>query len=314
MKRLWKLEDAQFIGGTAVTIGKFDGVHVGHLEILRQLKQIAAERGLTSLVVTFDRQPAAVVHPGTVARDMTGIEHRLQLLGEAGIDATLVLPFSQDLATMPAEEFVEKILVDKLTTRALLVGKDFRFGAQAQGDVSLLQKLAPQFGFDVTIIEDVAPVDGVRVSSSAIRSLLAEGNVAAAAKLLGRSPSVCGEVVHGEKRGRQLGFPTANLAQDSLGIIPADGVYAGWLIDNDTKFPAAISVGTNPTFEGERNRTVEAFVLDETLDLYGHVVTVEFVGHIRPMVAFAGIEPLIAQMHDDVAKTREILGRDPVHV
>lgn len=301
------LNDVQLSSGTAVTIGKFDGVHVGHSEILRQLREVATTRHLIPTVVTFDRQPAAVVHPESVPHDLTGLTHRLELLAQAGVEATVVLPFSPELAALSPEDFVQTVLVKALHAQAILVGKDFRFGAQAAGDAELLAKLGEKNGFDVHIIEDVAPINGVRASSSRIRALLAEGNVSEVATLLGRYPCVTGEVVHGAKRGRELGFPTANLSQDSEGIIPADGVYAGWLIDGEIRYPAAISVGTNPTFEGVNLRAVEAFVLDETLDLYGHIVTVEFVGHIRGMVAFAGIEPLIEQMHDDVATTRRIL-------
>lgn len=301
------LNDVQLSSGTAVTIGKFDGVHIGHIEILRQLCEVATARNLIPTVVTFDRQPAAVVNPESVPHDLTGLNHRLELLAQAGVAATVVLPFSPELAALSPEEFVQTVLVKALNAHAILVGKDFRFGAHAVGDVELLAQLGQKHGFDVHIIDDVAPVNGVRASSSGIRSLLAEGNVAEAATLLGRYPCVTGEVVHGAKRGRELGFPTANLSQDSEGIIPADGVYAGWLTDGGVRYPAAISVGTNPTFEGVNLRTVEAFVLDETLDLYGHTVTVEFVGHIRGMVAFAGIEPLIEQMHEDVVITRRIL-------
>ncbi|MEG0363968.1 MAG: riboflavin kinase, partial [Aurantimicrobium sp.] len=156
--------------------------------------------------------------------------------------------------------------------------------------------------------DDVAPVDGVRVSSSLIRELMASGDVATAAKLLGRLPRVNGEVVHGHKRGRELGFPTANLSQEATGLVPSDGIYAGWFVDGGHRYPAAISVGTNPTFESANKRTVEAFLLDQNLDLYGHNVTIEFAAHIRGMVAYQGIEPLIQQMHDDVRVTREILG------
>ncbi|MEY4533374.1 MAG: hypothetical protein RI926_1143 [Actinomycetota bacterium] len=295
-------------GPSAVTIGKFDGVHLGHVEILRQLGQISSTRGLKSTVVTFDRHPASLLSPEQRPADILSTEDRLDLIDKEKIDASLVLAFDSELAGLSPRDFVTTILLGKLNAQAVLVGHDFRFGDNAAGDVVLLTELGTEFGFDVVLIDDVAPVDGVRVSSSLIRELMASGDVAHAAQLLGRLPRVNGEVVHGEKRGRELGFPTANLSQESTGLVPSDGVYAGWFLDGDHRYAAAISVGTNPTFEGANKRTVEAFLLDQNLDLYGHHVTIEFAAHIRGMVAYNGIEPLIEQMHDDVRVTREILG------
>jgi riboflavin kinase/FMN adenylyltransferase len=187
------------------------------------------------------------------------------------------------------------------------VGHDFRFGAHAEGDVDRLRELGIEFGFDVVLIDDVSSVNGLRVSSSRIRVLMGEGDVEGASALLGRMPAVQGTVVHGAKRGRELGYPTANLSQETSGLIPADGVYAGWLTDGDVRYPAAISVGSNPTFEGIHLRTVEAFLLDVSLDLYGHVVVVEFAARLRGMVAFAGVESLIEQMDADVLDVRKVL-------
>jgi riboflavin kinase/FMN adenylyltransferase len=295
-------------GPSAVTIGKFDGVHLGHVEILRQLAEISTTRGLKSTVITFDRHPASLLSPDQLPADILSTQDRLALIEQQNIDASLVLAFDTELAGLSPRDFVTTILLGKLNTQVVLVGHDFRFGENAAGDVATLQQLGAELGFDVVLIDDVSPVDGVRVSSSLIRELMGSGDVAAAAQLLGRLPRVNGEVVHGEKRGRELGFPTANLSQDATGLVPSDGVYAGWFLDGDNRYPAAISVGTNPTFEGVNKRTVEAFLLDQNLDLYGHQVTIEFAVHIRGMVAYNGIEPLIEQMHDDVRLTRKILG------
>lgn len=295
-------------GPSAVTIGKFDGVHLGHVEILRQLGEISSQRGLKSTVITFDRHPASVLSPEQRPADILSTSDRLALIEKENVSASLVLTFDTELAGLSPREFVSTILLGKLNMQTVLVGHDFRFGDHASGDVALLQELGAELGFDVILIDDVAPVDGVRVSSSLIRELMASGDVSSAATLLGRLPRVNGEVVHGEKRGRELGFPTANLSQEATGLVPSDGVYAGWFVDDGNRYPAAISVGTNPTFEGTNKRTVEAFLIDQSLDLYGHHVTIEFAAHIRGMVAYRGIEPLIEQMHDDVRVTREILG------
>ena len=295
-------------GPSAVTIGKFDGVHLGHVEILRQLSEISSKRGLAPTVVTFDRHPASLLAPDQRPADIVSTNERLELIEAQGVEASLVLAFDSALAGLTPRQFVTEILLGALHAQVVLVGYDFRFGDHASGDVVTLQELAAELGFDVVLIDDVAPVDDVRVSSSLIRELMAVGDIAAVSKLLGRLPRVSGEVVHGHKRGRELGFPTANLSQDATGLVPSDGVYAGWFIDAGQRFPAAISVGTNPTFEGVNKRTVEAFLLDQNLDLYGHHVTIEFAAHIRGMVAFTGIDPLIEQMHDDVRLTRTLLG------
>jgi len=295
------------LGGTVVAIGKFNGVHIGHLAIIRQLKAVADARGATSVIITFDRHPAALFAPESAPEDINDLDSRLELLSAEGIDATLILPFTRELASLTPREFIEQVLVSKLRVQAILVGLDFRFGANAAGDVALLHELGREFGFDVVFIDDVQDAHGHRASSSEIRALMAEGDVAASAKLLGRLPSVHGVVVHGAARGRELGFPTANLSQDATGLVPSDGVYAGWLNVDGERYPSAISVGTNPTFEGQLHRTVEAYVIDEEFDLYDKQVVVEFAYRLRGMESFAGIEPLIAQMHADVEKTRTLL-------
>ncbi|MGN6425968.1 MAG: bifunctional riboflavin kinase/FAD synthetase [Leifsonia sp.] len=294
-------------GPSAVTIGKFDGVHSGHRAVIGRLREVAADRGLAATVITFDRNPLEVLAPEKCPAALVSNRQKLSLLAETGIDATLMVTFDRTLADLPPEEFVHRILVDRLHAAAVLVGSDFRFGARGAGDVAMLRELGERYGFTVELIDDVRPEHGRRVSSTWIRELLAEGDVAHATQLLGHVPTVAGVVVHGAKRGRELGFPTANLSPESEGLIPADGVYAGWLTDGGTRYPAAISVGNNPTFEGVPQKQVEAYVLDEDLDLYGHTVEISFVERIRGMVAYAGIDPLIAQIGEDVERARAIL-------
>lgn len=304
-------------GPSVVAIGKFDGVHSGHRAVIDRARVDAATTGARVVAVTFDRNPLALLRPELCPDDLIGVHQKVQLLAETGVDAVLVLRFDRELADLSPREFVERVLVTALGACTVLVGGDFRFGRGGAGDPETLRALGREFGFDVDVVDDVRAVGaGRRVSSTWIREVLAEGDVESAAKLLGRPASVWGEVVHGLKRGRELGFPTANLSPDSEGFIPADGVYAGWLIDEGSadglrsgmRYPAAISIGVNPHFDDVERRQVEAYVLDETdLDLYGHRVEVQFVRRIRGMAAFAGLDALVAQMSDDVARVRAAL-------
>lgn len=304
-------------GPSVVAIGKFDGVHAGHRAVIERARVDAATSGAKVVAVTFDRNPLAVLRPDKCPPDLIGVNQKLQLLAETGVDATLMLTFDESLANLPARDFVEDVLVRALGARTVLVGADFRFGRGGAGDPALLRELGAELGFAVDVVDDVRAIDeGRRVSSTWIRELLAEGDVSTAAKLLGRPPAVWGEVVHGLERGRALGYPTANLSQDLEGFVPADGVYAGWLIDEGSadglrrgiRYPAAISIGTNPTFDDVPVRQVEAHVLDETeLDLYGHRVEVQFVERIRGMIAFDGVDALVRKMADDVGRVRESL-------
>lgn len=296
-------------GPSVVTIGKFNGVHVGHAAMLQLACDQAAQRDCVSVVLTFDRHPAALLHPERVPEDITGVDRRFQLIEGSGADATVVLPFTQELADLSARDFVTKILVNTLHAESVVVGRDFRFGHNAEGTVQTLRDLAAEFGFDVTVIADVCPDGDERASSSLILRLIESGEIARANRLLGRNHAMRGEIVHGDARGRELGFPTANLSHEATGFMPTDGTYAGWLTDEDgARYPVAISVGTNPSFPGKRHRRVEAFVLDHTLDLYGHVVVIEFVERLRGMFVFDDISELIATMHNDVKHTREVLG------
>jgi riboflavin kinase/FMN adenylyltransferase len=300
-------------GPSVVAIGKFDGVHAGHRAVIRRLKQIADATGQRAVAVTFDRNPLAVLRPDRCPENVVTVDRKLELLGELDLDATLVLTFDAELAARSAEEFVTSILVKALGVSTVLVGEDFRFGHGGAGNPELLRELGPTHGFTVEVVDDVF-LDGSarRVSSTWIRELLMDGDVATAARVLDRHVDVRGEVVHGLKRGRELGFPTANLSASVDSFVPADGVYAGWLVDHQTgiRHRAAISVGTNPTFDDVLERQVEAHVIGETdLDLYGHDVTVEFVERLRGMVAFEGIEKLKSQMAADVTDAERVLSQ-----
>lgn len=302
-------------GRSVVAIGKFDGVHAGHRAVIRRLQDLASASGDRAVAVTFDRNPLAVLRPDRCPENVVTVDRKLQLLDELGLDATLVLAFDEKLAALSAEDFVAEILVGALRVSAVLVGEDFRFGHGGAGDPARLRALGEKFGYTVEVVGDVhLPESGRRVSSTWIRELLIEGDVATAGNALGRPVDVRGEVVHGLKRGRELGFPTANLSTDVDSFVPADGVYAGWLVDHDTgiRHPSAISVGTNPTFTDVLERQVEAHVLGETeLDLYGHDVTVVFTERLRGMVAFEGVEKLKEQIAADVADASRVLGLVP---
>ncbi len=309
--QIWSSFDAVpgDLGPTVVTIGNFDGVHLGHQHVLRQARTTADELGVaTVVVVTFDPHPIAVLRPEHAPPTLTTIATRLRLLEAAGVDAVLAIPFDRDIASWTPMEFIDRVLVGSLGARAVVVGANFRFGNRAAGDVSLLREAGEGRGFAV---EGVSLDGGPQVwSSTYIRHCLAAGDVAGAAQALGRPFAIRGVVVRGDQRGRELGYPTANVPTSGSGAAPADGVYAGRLsrLDTGETYPAAISVGTNPTFDGERERRVESYVLDrDDLDLYGVEVEVAFVERLRAMVRFEGLEALVETMHDDVRRARELL-------
>ena len=293
---------------TVVTIGKFDGLHCGHRDLIARVRAEAGRLGFTSVVVTFDRHPAALFAPDRAPKPLVSLLQKEELLADSGVEATVVVPFTREFSRMSPADFVEKFLIEQLGMRAIVLGKDFRFGHNGAGDVAYLQERGAELGFETIVIEDTSDDGEHRASSTRIRELLEEGDVRAAATALNRNHRVRGVVVHGAKRGRELGFPTANLGPDTLeGYVPADGVYAGWLHVDGTPLPAAISVGNNPTFEGVPQKQIEAYVLDASLDLYGKSVVVEFVDFIRPMLKFESLEALIESLGDDVARTRELL-------
>lgn len=299
------------VGPSVVTIGNFDGVHLGHAGVLGRLVERAAELHAVSVAITFDPHPAQVHRPDEAPPLITGLQDRLLLIEETGIDAVLVLPYSLALAGLTPEEFVSRYIVEALGAVCVAVGRDVRFGLGNSGSLTTMVELGDRFGFVVEVIEDVGRGPSPRWSSSAVRELLLTGDVAGAAQILGRPHRLRGEVVHGDARGRDLGFPTANLSQAAEGIVPADGVYAGWVrrpaSADQTPLPAAISIGTNPTFHGLERR-VEAYVLDRTdLDLYGEEILVELVARLRPTLKFDGLDALVEQMTADVVVARKIL-------
>ncbi|MDH6180609.1 riboflavin kinase/FMN adenylyltransferase [Microbacteriaceae bacterium SG_E_30_P1] len=298
-------------GPSAVTVGKFDGLHAGHRAVIATLLSIAAERELVPAVVTFDRNPLSVIRPELCPDPLVSNSQKAELLAQAGVEATLMVTFDEEFRTMSAEAFVSEILVKALRARVVLVGGDFRFGSRGSGDVALLTRLGAELGFEVVVIDDVVPDGTRRVSSTWVRELLAQGDVKGAAALLGTLPSVRATVVHGAHRGRELGYPTANLATEREGFTPADGVYAAWLTVRGVRYPAAVSIGNNPTFEGVPEKQVEAHALDQDFDIYGETVTLEFVEHIRGMVKYTTVEALIDQIARDEEIAREILGIAP---
>jgi riboflavin kinase/FMN adenylyltransferase len=294
-----------------VTIGAYDGVHIGHRLVIDRVRRVAAEQHLASAVVTFDQHPAYVVRPESAPPVLTDLEQKLELLGDTGVDYVLVVHFDRARSQESAEDFVREVLIGCLDTRAVVVGHDFHFGHGRGGNVPLLQDMGAELGFDVTGLRLFAEGPGGEpVSSTRIRASLAAGAVGEAAVLLGRPHQVRGVVTPGDRRGRTLGFPTANVAVPANVALPADGVYAGWYLRPDgLRRPAALSVGRRPTFYQQADLSLlEAYLLDFDGDLYGEAARVEFVARIREQVRFASSEALVEQMDRDVADTREALG------
>jgi riboflavin kinase/FMN adenylyltransferase len=313
-------------GPSVVTIGNFDGGHRGHQAGLGRLVAEARRAGRSAVAITFEPHPLAVLHPQHAPQALVGLAERLELLAGTGLDAVLVMEFTRELASWEPERFVREVLVETLHAAVVVVGRDTRFGRKNSGDVATLRALGELYGYRVEILEDLGGADaahpsGRRWSSTWARELISTGDVGLAAEVLGRPHRVVGTVVTGDRRGRELGYPTANLSQDSQGMVPADGVYAGWLLravpagadpgmesDPEHRLPAAISVGTNPTFDGTQRR-VEAYVLDrDDLELYGEQVGIEFVRFLRPTLRFDGIDALVVQMALDVDESRAVLG------
>ena len=313
--QVWRsLDNVDLDGAQAVvTIGNFDGVHRGHQALLADVVARARDLEVSAVVATFDPHPMSVIHPDSAPTQLTPLDRRLELLADLGIDGVLVLRFDNDLAHWSPATFVERVLRDGLRAAEVHVGKNFRFGHRAAGDVATL---VSELG-DVPVVAVPLAGGATRWSSTYIRQCLAEGDVEAAAAALGRPHRVEGPVVRGDQRGRELGYPTANLDLPPDTAIPADGVYAGWLTrsgsDSDPApaMPAAISIGTNPTFNGVARR-VEAYVLDRTdLELYGEHVAVDFLARLRDTVKFDGVEALVEQMARDVEQARGLLALTP---
>jgi riboflavin kinase/FMN adenylyltransferase len=307
------------LGRTVVTIGMYDGVHRGHQALIGAAVERARTAGRPSLLLTFDPHPAEVIRPGSHPAILTSLDRKAELVAELGVDAMCVLPFTAEFMRLSPESFTHTVLVEELHAAHVVVGQNFTYGHRAAGTVESLAVEGRRFGFGVegvplAQLTDGGTEAGVTISSTFIRACVAAGDMESAAAALGRPHRVDGVVVRGDRRGRDLGYPTANVESPSFTAIPADGVYAGHLVTRDPRsgasrerLPAAISVGTNPTFQGSR-RTVEAFVLDWDGDLYGEHVGVEFAARLRPMRAFADTRQLVAAMAQDVEDTRAVVG------
>lgn len=301
--------------GSAITIGQYDGVHLGHRTVLRQVRERAAASGCRSVVVTFDRHPATVVRPQSAPRLLTDLEQKLELLAATGdVDRTVVIRFDYERSQEEAADFVEEVLVDALGARVVVVGDDFHFGRGRAGNVELLRQLGAGFGFEVVGISLVdAPGVGGPLSSTAIRRLLAAGDVGTAASLLGRPHEVRGEVQRGDGRGMELGFPTANVAVSDDILLPAEGIYAGWYRrPNGDLHATAISLGRRPTFHPPGAPAVlEAYLIDFDGDLYGERAAVRFVRRLRAEERYGSTEELVKQTAVDVEAARSALAEAP---
>lgn len=301
--------------GAVVTIGAYDGVHRGHQEVIGHVRNLARARGLQTAVVTFDRHPAAVVRPDSAPPLLTDLDQKLELLDQTGVDYVYVIHFDEARSKEPAEDFVSEVLVDCLNAKVVVVGEDFHFGHQRRGNVALLERMGATSGFEVVGIGlvgvdgRIASEAGDRVSSTAIRAALREGRIDAANTMLGRPYEVRGVVIDGDKRARDLGYPTANLQVPDDICLPADGIYAGWYAHPHGRHrPAAISLGRRPTFyDGADRSLLEAHVLDFEGDLYGETARVLFVERLRDELKFESVDALVAQMSLDVEQARRRL-------
>ena len=295
----------------AITIGAYDGVHLGHRAVIDQVRRRAADLGARSVVVTFDRHPASVVRPESAPRLLTGADQKMELLAATGVDAVVIVPFNTDQASESPESFVDRVLVKCLRTALIVVGEDFHFGRHRDGNVDLLRKIGVEEDFDVEPVQLVQRLDGIDepVSSTAIRRALAGGDIKRANAMLGRPYEVRGEVFAGDQRGRLLGFPTANVAVPAGMCLPADGVYAGFYErPNGDTHPCAINLGRRPTFYEHADASLlEAHLLDVDVDLYGEAASVRFEHFLRSERKFDGVDALVAQLGHDVASARDLL-------
>jgi riboflavin kinase/FMN adenylyltransferase len=296
--------------GSVVTIGAFDGIHLGHQALLRLVREKASERGLPSALVTFDRHPAQVVRPETAPKLLTSLDQKLELLEATGlVDQAVVLTFDDARRQESAEDFVTEVLGSCLQARLVVVGADFHFGNARRGNVALLERMGLDLGFDVVGLELVSKPGEVTYSSTLVRRRLADGDVRGAADILGRVHEVRGTVVEGDRRGRELGFPTANVAVPEEICLPASGIYAGTFTGSDgVERPAALSLGRRPTFYTDQPYLLlEAYLLDFEGDLYGQPAAVGFADRIRSEERFDSVEALVAAMHRDIEAVRRVL-------
>ncbi|HEY5854899.1 MAG TPA: bifunctional riboflavin kinase/FAD synthetase [Aldersonia sp.] len=307
-------------GRCVLTVGVFDGVHRGHAQLITRAVEAARRRGVPSVVMTFDPHPMEVVRPGNHPAQLTTLSRRAELVEQLGVDVFCVMPFTQEFMKLPPQSYVHDLLVERLHVLDVVVGVNFTFGRKAAGTVETMEEMGHRFGFEVDGVK-LLEEHAVTFSSTYVRACVDAGDVRAAAEALGRPHRVEGVVVHGDGRGRELGYPTANIAPPMYSAIPADGVYAAWFtvlgpgptigeVTAGKPARAALSVGTNPTFSG-RTRTVEAYVLDGEADLYGQHVAVDFVEHLRGMQKFDSVEALVEEMGRDAARAREVLQESP---
>ncbi len=299
--------------GTVLTIGAYDGVHRGHRSVIYEVCRLASERDLRSAVVTFDRHPASVVRPESAPLLLTELDQKIEQLSTTGIDLTLVVPFDENRAAESAEDFIDNVLVQCLKVKHVVVGEDFHFGRHRLGNVDLLRTIGKEKGFTVTGmglvgLEGKPARDHEQVSSTFIRQALGEGNLGRANNMLGREYEVLGVVTAGDGRGKELGFPTANVRINSSVLLPADGVYAGWIeLADGSIHGTAISLGTRPHFYTDGDLLLEAHILDFDANLYEEEVRVRFVEYLRPQKKFDNLQFLINQLELDVQKTKELL-------
>lgn len=294
---------------TALTVGSFDGVHLGHQDVLRQLVARARQLNVHSLLVTFDPHPLEVVNPSAAPRLLTVGDEKLEVLAESGIDFVAVVPFTPEFAAYSAERFVEEILLGRFRMHDLLMGHDHRFGHNRSGDVATLRRLGAERGFDVSVVPAVTVNGGENVSSTAIRRAVAGGDLDGAFRGLGRHYSLGGRVGEGARRGRLLGFPTANVPVPSpRKLLPPEGVYAVRVQTPAGPYDGMLNLGPRPTF-GDAETVVEAHLFDADLDLYGASVRIDFVARLRDTQKFSGVEALVAQLNLDAANARRVLGQ-----
>ena len=287
-----------------VAIGIFDGVHAGHQQIIATAKH---QGDVT--VMTFDPHPTSVIAPERTPTQLVNIKDRIELLKQAGATAVEVVSFNKDFSQLTPDQFIEDILIGRFSAEHVVIGENFNFGYKAQGTPKYLTEVGPKYGFGVSIVK-LQEDRGSTISSSRIRNLIIDGQIERANELLTRNFYLKGPVVHGEKRGREIGYPTANIGLNSLATIPADGVYAGWLSVGEDRWAAAISIGTNPTFPGVRGRQVEAYALDQVgLDLYDQEAKIEFGYRLRDTLKFDGLPPLLEQMKKDCDQARELTSK-----
>ena len=287
-----------------LAVGIFDGVHAGHQQIIATAKHLGEVT-----VMTFDPHPTSVVAPERTPSQLISVKDRIELLKQAGATYVEVVNFNKDFSQLSPDQFIEDVLLGRFKAEHVVIGENFNFGFKAQGSPKYLSKVGPKYGFGVSIVK-LQEERGSTISSTRIRSLIIDGEIERANELLTRRFYLKGPVVHGEKRGREIGYPTANLGLTPLATIPADGVYAGWLSVGESRWAAAISIGTNPTFPGVRGRQVEAYAIDQVgLDLYDQEAKIEFGFRLRDTLKFDGLAPLLEQMKKDCDQARELTSK-----